>query len=179
MDLQRSLLIGAIAVLSFMLLTEWVAFKDAKSAAIAEETTRLIAHNEGITPDLPTPVVDASPSTADDLPSAPEEEVNTAAANIAKPVKNANIIEVYTDVLQLAIDLHGGDIIELSLRKYLEELNDPNQPFVLLEDNDALVEHKNQHSGTLACYQAVHAADELTFHTLSICMYSISSLIAC
>ena len=31
MDLQRSLLIGAIAVLGFMLLTEWVQFKDARN----------------------------------------------------------------------------------------------------------------------------------------------------
>jgi YidC/Oxa1 family membrane protein insertase len=35
MDLQRSLLIGAIAVLSFMLLTEWVAFKEEKARATA------------------------------------------------------------------------------------------------------------------------------------------------
>ena len=39
MDLQRSLLIGAIAVLSVMLLTEWVAFKEAKTATVAQETS--------------------------------------------------------------------------------------------------------------------------------------------
>ena len=33
MDLQRSLLIGVIAVLSFMLLTNWVAFNDKHKAA--------------------------------------------------------------------------------------------------------------------------------------------------
>ena len=49
MDLQRTLLIGAIAVLSFMLLTEWVAFKEEKNASLAEETTRLISNGgEGI-----------------------------------------------------------------------------------------------------------------------------------
>ena len=42
MDLQRSLLIGAIVLLSFMLLTEWVAFKDEKSAATEQQATRLI-----------------------------------------------------------------------------------------------------------------------------------------
>jgi YidC/Oxa1 family membrane protein insertase len=50
-----------------------------------------------------------------------------------------NIIQIYTDVLQLAVDLEGGDIIELTLPKYLAELDDPNKPFVLLEDNSALV----------------------------------------
>ena len=40
MDLQRSLLIGAIAVLSFMLLTEWVGFKEDR-APVTQETSRL------------------------------------------------------------------------------------------------------------------------------------------
>ena len=51
----------------------------------------------------------------------------------------SRFIEVHTDVLQFAIDLEGGDIVELSLRKYLAELDDPGQPLVLLEENKALV----------------------------------------
>ena len=43
MDLQRTLLIGAIAVLSFMLLTEWVAFKDARSSDSQQETARILS----------------------------------------------------------------------------------------------------------------------------------------
>ena len=46
MDLQRSLLIGVIAILSFMLLTEWVAFKDERSQAEDAQTTRLIANGD-------------------------------------------------------------------------------------------------------------------------------------
>ena len=37
------------------------------------------------------------------------------------------------------IGLAAGDIVELSLRKYLAELDDPSQPLVLLEENKALV----------------------------------------
>ena len=54
MDLQRTLLIGAIAVLSFMLLTEWVAFKDDKTATETAQTTRLIANGESGVAELPT-----------------------------------------------------------------------------------------------------------------------------
>mgnify|MGYP000370323613 CR=1 FL=1 len=60
MDLQRSLLIGAIAVLSFMLLTEWVAFKDEKTAAAETKSSRLITNEASPAatpadmPDLPT-----------------------------------------------------------------------------------------------------------------------------
>ena len=57
MDLQRILLIGAAALLSFMLLTEWVAFKDEKTREAAPVTERII-DNAG---DTPT----AAPTTAD------------------------------------------------------------------------------------------------------------------
>ena len=53
MDLQRSLLIGAIAVLSFMLLTEWVAFKDERTQADDAQTTRLITNGDAQPAELP------------------------------------------------------------------------------------------------------------------------------
>ena len=52
---------------------------------------------------------------------------------------SGRFIEVHTDVLQLAIDLEGGDIVELSLRKYLAELDDPDIRLCFLEENKALV----------------------------------------
>ena len=65
MDLQRTLLIGAIAVLSFMLLTEWVAFKDAKNSAASGETARLISSNgNGELPQAP-PVPREEPAEAE------------------------------------------------------------------------------------------------------------------
>jgi YidC/Oxa1 family membrane protein insertase len=139
MDLQRSLLIGAIAVLSFMLLTEWVAFKDAKTATVVQETSRLISNTERIPPALPEPNVNSIATTAEDLPAAPEQPVPESKAPATAAEVNGRIVQVYTDVLQLAVDLDGGDIVELSLPKYLEHLDNPNVPFVLLEDNEALI----------------------------------------
>jgi YidC/Oxa1 family membrane protein insertase len=54
-------------------------------------------------------------------------------------VNNTRIVQVHTDVLQLAIDLEGGDIVELSLPKYLAELGNPDKPLVLLESNESLI----------------------------------------
>lgn len=139
MDLQRTLLIGAIAVLSFMLLTEWVAFKDAKTSALAQETTRLISNADEILPAVPAPVVISTETSDEDLPAAPDHAPSEVQAPTIEPLDSSRIIQVYSDVLQLAIDLKGGDIIELSLPKYLAELDDPNQPFVLLEDNETLI----------------------------------------
>ena len=84
MDLQRSLLIGAIAVLSFMLLTEWVAFKEARTAPSAQETSRLINGNDnegqtiqGEVPDFPS---SGSAASDEDLPSAPATSIESDAA---------------------------------------------------------------------------------------------------
>jgi YidC/Oxa1 family membrane protein insertase len=140
MDLQRSLLIGAIAVLSFMLLTEWVAFKEDKSAARAQETSRLISSNAGNgnnAPELPDAPAVIDDSAEEDLPAAPEavetaspEPTDTSAGN------SGRIVQVHTDVLQLAIDLRGGDIIELALPQHLAKRDNPDIPFVLLEQNN-------------------------------------------
>lgn len=133
MDLQRSLLIGAIAVLSFMLLTRWVDFKDAKTSIQTQEETRLISADPADgTPDLPTP---AAHDAEEDLPTvsagaaavAPEPQLDTA--------PGGRIIQIHTDVLQVAVDLQGGDVVELALPKYPAELDKPAVPFVLLEQN--------------------------------------------
>jgi YidC/Oxa1 family membrane protein insertase len=138
MDLQRSLLIGAIAVLSFMLLTEWVAFKEQRTPT-AQETSRLLSGTDTAQA-LPQPL--AEPQAQDieeDLPSAPLEQeqqaTETAVADL-EPANAGRIIQVHTDVLQLAIDLQGGDIVELALPQFLEKMDNPDVPFVLLENNN-------------------------------------------
>jgi YidC/Oxa1 family membrane protein insertase len=147
MDIQRTLLIGVTLLLSFMLLTEWVNFKAEKTAPAAADQ-RLTAGpdiagragtaalSDGAPDGSDVPAVDASaPVTergAEDLPSlaAPEEE--SASTDVASP---DSIIRVYTDTLQVAIDLQGGDIIEVALPEYLADIDDPDTPFVLLENN--------------------------------------------
>ena len=135
MDLQRSLLIGAIAVLSFMLLTEWVAFKDDKTQSEDAQTTRLIT-NADAEPSVIPELEAATVATADeDLPTAPETATSNPTPD-AKAVTSSRIVLVRTDSLQLAIDLQGGDIIELALPRHLEKIDNPDIPFVLLEQNE-------------------------------------------
>ena len=138
MDLQRSLLIGAIAVLSFMLLTEWQTFKDEKSAIVAESTSRIISNGnnlESVPADVPLAMT-SDEFSEDDIPHA-EEVVNTdTTPEIAPSINSARIIQIHTDVLKIAIDLAGGDIIEAALPAFLEKLDNPDVPFVLLEQNE-------------------------------------------
>ena len=143
MDFQRTLLIGAIALLSFMLLTEWVAFKDAKTTAAQPTASRLISSEPDGLPaansELPLAPSVTAPSTGDeDLPQAPEAiaDQQTAAPVVTEGGTGSDIITVHTDVLQVAIDLQGGDIVELALPEHLEDIDAPDQPFVLLEQNE-------------------------------------------
>ena len=131
MDLQRSLLIGAIAVLSFMLLTKWVDFKDAHDSAQIPESTRLIS-SDSATPELPSTATGTG--VEEDLPTLVDntEPVSKTADPVA--TSSGRIVQIRTDVLQLAIDLEGGDIIELDLPKYLAKIDEP-EPYVLLEQN--------------------------------------------
>jgi YidC/Oxa1 family membrane protein insertase len=139
MDLQRTLLIGAIGVLSFMLLINWEAFKETKATATVQETSRLNPTDDKSTPALPEQNHNAPVAKHEDIPAAPDDAATETKSVSPQETAGRNIIQIYTDVLQLAVDLEGGDIIELTLPKYLAELDDPNKPFVLLEDNTSLV----------------------------------------
>ena len=73
MDLQRSLLIGAIAVLSFMLLTEWVSFKEEKTAATAQVSSRPLTSAGNAVTDLAIEDTSAPAAPlAEDIPVAPQ-----------------------------------------------------------------------------------------------------------
>ena len=136
MDLQRSLLIGAIAVLSFMLLTEWIQFTEArKSDSVVTERLTSNEPTDAI-PGLDTASTVATPDS-DDIPTAPAETGAGTSAGVESAVGQSSdtLVLVNTDVLQLAIDLRGGDIIELALPKHLAEIDNPDVPFVLLEQN--------------------------------------------
>lgn len=134
MDIQRTLLIGAIALLTFMLLSEWVAFQDAREAATAGAPSRLTTDAGPGTAGRPAALPNA-PGDGDlpaDAPPPPDDD-DRAPAAAADPAAAGEIVQVYTDTLHLAIDLRGGDIVEAALPKYLAEIDDPDDPFVLLE----------------------------------------------
>lgn len=156
MDIQRTLLIGATVLLSFMLLTEWVNFRAAKEDTVAQETRltgRLdtaaamdssngsLAETTGNV-DLPTAPIN---NTADSLDSAAAGNISdlpsvidSAQGNDTESADNnsaTDIVQVYTDTLQLAITLQGGDIVEVALPKFLADKDDGDTPFILLENN--------------------------------------------
>jgi YidC/Oxa1 family membrane protein insertase len=117
-DFQRYLLIASIAALSLMLLVEWQKF---------EPSTSVITSTSGKT---------AAPTTSNesgDLPAIiSSDDIDAIKTNAGV---NTAYITVKTDVLDLKIDLHGGDIVYAGLPEYTMSL-ESDDPFVILEKND-------------------------------------------
>ncbi len=117
-DIQRYLLIAAIAVLSFMLLTEWVHFRQKIATAELVEP----AASEAAIP------TSAAPVSADtSVPTLPNAALTADVAS--------RFVRVRTDVLDIQIDLSGGDIIQAALPKHSTSLETPDRPFVLLQQD--------------------------------------------
>lgn len=124
-DIQRYALIAAIAVLGFMLLTNWVHFRQ----KMAQEPQAATAA------ELPTDVAlpEANPNSVN-IPNLAAPGDKSAAANAA-PTSTERYVRVRTDVLDLKIDLEGGDIVSVALPKYSTSLETPDQAFFLLQQD--------------------------------------------
>ncbi len=124
MDVQRIILIGALAIISYMLVLQWNQDYGTAPEAVAKTESVSAYQSTSDTPadsgDLPQTATPAS----EDVPGA------KAATNS----QQKQLISVKTDVLELLIDTKGGDIIEVALPEYKAVLGS-EQPFVLLEQN--------------------------------------------
>ena len=119
MDLQRTLLIGAIAIVAVLILRQW--YKDYNQI---QEPTRedVIINNVG---------------TSQNASDVPIIALSSTIPQIFDPTiqLSSQFISVTTDTLDLQIDLAGGDIISLSLQKYplwLPEEGKKSKPFQLM-----------------------------------------------
>ena len=136
MNFQRYLLIGAIAALSFMLLTEWVNFRDQRkgtdvvAAYQQQQKTSYTTATPVTESELPTGI--ASTGNDADIPSfEPLEPTNKITV-----VDSVDRIKVKTDALEIDINTKGGDIVFAALPKHFAELNNPEIPFILLEQSN-------------------------------------------
>ncbi len=134
MDFQRTLIIGVIAVLSFMLLTEWVAFSEERNSLPQTTSTSAPAttFEDTVPQNVEFPVAAETPGDDEDLPV-----IDTApVADIPKAVATNSIITVKTDVFTVHIDPVGGDIIHSALHDYPMKLSTPDQPFLILQRDE-------------------------------------------
>ncbi|MCH1611267.1 MAG: membrane protein insertase YidC [Luminiphilus sp.] len=171
MDIPRYALIATSVLLGLMLLGEWTQFS-AKQQDAALPPAPMV--EPSLVQDIPAAEAGLSGSLPDsDLPVG--EDVNLASAGqpeilITNASSVSQLISVETDTLEIMIDLMGGDIVGAALRQYPKILDDPSDPFVLLERNaqrtyvaqSGLVGKDGIDTGERALYRAEHAFYQLT-----------------
>ena len=120
MDIQRPILIVALAIVSYLLVLQWN--QDYGQPQLPPPTTATATA---------LPNAQATPAPAD-VPSANSQR-NTA-PNTTVIAAGQALIHVETDVLKLAIDPRGGDIVQLSLPAYPRSLEHRDIPFALFDN---------------------------------------------
>lgn len=126
MDYKRYLLIGAAAVLAYMLLIEWGSFSTNRDQLIpaTQNNTAVpagsVAENSAEFTDLP--------SELPDTVAGPDKSQSPISNNLS-----SDLITVKTDTLLVKINRDGGDITSVQLPKYYAKIDTPDQPFTLLE----------------------------------------------
>lgn len=123
MDIQRSILLVALAIVSYLMVLQWN--EDYGQAALPTQSAVVSSNSNPDLPDTPTVA-----SSNDDIPAANSEQ--------AQPESTAavsdQLIRVKTDVLDLAIDPRGGDIVQLTLPAYPRRQDRPEIPFQLFDN---------------------------------------------
>lgn len=125
MDIKRSILIAALAIVSYVMVLKWN--EDYGQASLPTASTTA-ASNTGALPDVPV----ADSATNNDVPSAPSAQPQATAA--APTAASKELIRVKTDVLELAIDPNGGDVVQLTLPQYPRRQDRPDVPFQLFDN---------------------------------------------
>lgn len=133
MDIQRTILLVALAVVSYMMVLQWnqdygqvpvTAAATTQSSSVNQQSSasNLVAQNS------------AQAASSDDLPVAVNELAQDP--TLTNNVVSNDLIYVQTDVLQLAIDPNGGDVVELKLSQYPRNASNPDIPLQLFENSN-------------------------------------------
>lgn len=132
MDIKRIVLFVALGFTTLMLWDAWQKdYPQVQKPAVEASVKQAEAISNNSLPDLPV----------DDVNSVSSKQSTANHSDVVLPVEhtssNANYIRVKTDVLNLKIDPHGGNIVDLKLPDYPQELDIPNDPVQLFNTHPA------------------------------------------
>ncbi len=126
MDWLRTSLIAGIALVCFLLMIRWGEFQERNQPTISQATVAENTIDLSGTSDVPS--VSSTPAANDNqIPGATDQP----------ETQSTGWISVKTDVLDVLIDPHGGDIVKAALPTFYAKLNSPDTPFILLNQTDS------------------------------------------
>jgi len=132
MDIKRTILIAALAIVTYLMVLQWN--QDYGGAALPPVASTQSAANPALSSDLPSAAQNTRAATGD-LPTI-EPSASEASALISTKPASSGLIQVQTDVFNLAIDPRGGDIVQLTLPKYPRRQDRPDVPFQLFDNGN-------------------------------------------
>jgi YidC/Oxa1 family membrane protein insertase len=128
-EMQRIMLLVALAATAYLLVLAW---NDdyLKPVAIPSSTSAPVS-----TPVAETPEVFAEARDgAKDVPDASTLEAVEAPAAVARPPELADrLVRVTTGAMEVWVDRLGGDIVRVRFPRYPVSIEQPNEPFLLLD----------------------------------------------
>jgi YidC/Oxa1 family membrane protein insertase len=135
-EIQRIILLIGLAATGYLMILAWnndyITGAEATSYASAPMPQQAESTQQLPAADVPTaPAAD----TASDVPDV--SLIDGAAAPVAPaaaPASSERLIKVRTDVLNLWIDRLGGDVVRVELPGYPISLDQPDLPFLLLDN---------------------------------------------
>ncbi|MDA9611654.1 membrane protein insertase YidC [OM182 bacterium] len=138
MDLLRYPLYFSLAIVTYLMLLAWQEDNPslligAKDPIANEQVNQSTLSSRSDTPAILAQDIPAQLVASDEVPTlsqqerAPESIINTE-----------ELINITTDTLNAQISLAGGDIVYLSLPKYLKNINIKEDPFVILDNQKNL-----------------------------------------
>ena len=138
MDFQRLVLLAGLALVLMLLWQSWLQYDAERNPSITTEqktvaadgATTEAASNRELADKGDIPSVPSTPATSSRAPSAAPSVIRAA-------VESAQRVVVETDLLRVEIDTQGGDLRVLELLTYPVSVDEPGQPFRLLNDADS------------------------------------------
>jgi YidC/Oxa1 family membrane protein insertase len=132
MDWQRTILIGGMGLVAWMLVIQWNQFEDQNVAleqSYSESQTNYESSFDSVT-------TSTGLANSDELPQLQSVPESSGLLDLAPPTPNENFITAQNDVIEIVIDPIGGDIVSgLLLTHFDKKLEDGGQPFPILQNS--------------------------------------------
>ena len=132
MDWQRTILIGGMGLVAWMLVIQWNQFQDQNvtlEQSYSESQTNYESSLDSVTTSMGL-------ADSDELPQLQSVPESSALLELALPTPNENFITAKNNVIEIVIDPIGGDIVSgLLLTHFNKKLEDGGQPFPILQNS--------------------------------------------
>ena len=132
-EIQRVVLLIGMAATAYLLILAWNDDMEAAKVPTVYSDAPLMAQEEPFTAPAPIEVDEFAPSGADIPAAIPADSVVSST-----PIELTNrLVKVETPALLVWIDLKGGDIVRVQLPTYPVTLEEPDTPFLLMDQSAA------------------------------------------